>query len=67
MKDLIDFKAIWIWLVERWRTSFVTFLFTVAGFSAGGAVNEKSIVDDCRFMGSFRDGIQAYNCTPRAR
>lgn len=67
MKDLIDFKAIWIWLVERWRTSFVTFLFTVAGFSAGGAVNEKSIVDDCKFMGSFRDGIQAYNCTPRAR
>ena len=67
MKDLIDFKAIWIWLVERWRTSFVTFLFTVAGFSAGGAMNEKSIVDDCKFMGSFRDGIQAYNCTPRAR
>jgi hypothetical protein len=67
VKDIIDFKAIWMWLVERWRTSFVTFLFTVAGFSAGGAVNEKSIVDDCKFMGSFRDGIQAYNCTPRAR
>lgn len=67
MKDLVDFKAIWIWLVERWRTSFVTFLFTVAGFSAGGAMNEKNIVDDCKFMGSFRDGIQAYNCTPRAR
>lgn len=67
MKDLIDFKAIWVWMIERWRTSFVTVLFTVAGFGAGGAYNEKSIVDDCKFMGSFRDGIQAYNCTPRAR
>lgn len=67
MKDLIDFRAIWIWMVERWRTSLMTVLLTVAGFGAGGAVNEKSIVDDCKYMGSFRDGIQAYNCTPRAR
>ena len=67
MKELIDFKAIWIWMVERWRTSFMTVLFTVAGFGVGSAVSEKSIVDDCKFMGSFRDGVQAYNCTQRAR
>ena len=67
MRDLIDLKAIWMRIVEGWRTSFVTVLFTVAGFGAGGAAYQKSIVDDCKFMGSFRDGIQAYNCTPRAR
>ena len=67
MKDLIDIKAIWVRVVESWRTSFITVLFTVLGFGAGGIYNEKNIVDDCKFMGSFRDGIQAYNCTPRAR
>jgi hypothetical protein len=67
MKDLIDFKAIWVWLVEKWRTSFVVFLFSVAAFGSGAAYSEKQIVDDCKFMGSFRDGIQAYSCQPRAR
>jgi len=67
MKDLIDFKAIWVWLVEKWRTSFVVFLFSVAGFGAGGAVEKKGIIEDCKFMGAFRDGAQAYNCNPRVR
>lgn len=67
MRDLIDYKAIWAWAVEKWRTSLLTIIFTVLGFTGGGALERKNIVDDCKFMGSFRDGIQAYNCTPRAR
>ena len=67
MKDLIDFKAIWVWLVEKWRTSFVVFLFSIVGFGSGSLYAEKQITEDCRFMGSFRDGAQAYNCQPRVR
>ena len=41
MRDLIDFKAIWVWLIEKWRTSFVVFLFSVASFGSGAAYTEK--------------------------
>jgi hypothetical protein len=67
MKELIDFKKIWDWCVAKWRTSFGAVMFSVLAFLSGMAVQEKLIVDDCKFMGSFRDGIQAYNCTQRAR
>ena len=67
MKELIDFKAIWIWMIEKWRTSFATMLFTVLGFGSGSITQNKQITDDCKFMGSFRDGPQAYNCNVRAR
>lgn len=67
MKDLIDFKAIWNWCIEKWRTSFAVFVISILSFFAGSAYEEKQIVEDCRFMGSFRDGAQAYNCQPRVR
>jgi hypothetical protein len=43
------------------------FVVSIASFFAGTAYEEKQIVDDCRFMGAFRDGIQPYNCSPRVR
>lgn len=67
MKELIDFKKIWDWMVARWRNSFGSILLAVLAFVVGMATQEKLIVDDCKFMGSFRDGIQTYNCTQRAR
>ena len=67
MKDLIDFKKLWAWCVERWRTSFATVLIAIAAFFLGTAWESKSITEDCRFMGAFRDGAQAYNCQPRVR
>ena len=67
MKELIDFKKIWDWCASKWRTSFGCVVLAVLMFVIGMAVQEKLIVDDCKFMGSFRDGIQAYNCQVRAR
>jgi len=67
MKDLIDFKKIWTWCVERWKTSFGCIVLAVVTFLMGTALQNKLITEDCRFMGSFRDGTQTYNCQPRAR
>jgi len=67
MKDLIDLKKLWAWCVERWRTSFGCIVLAVAAFLFGMLFQEKLITEDCRFMGSFRDGAQAYNCQPRVR
>lgn len=67
MKELIDFKKIWDWLAGKWRNSFGSILLAVLAFVVGMELQEKLIVDDCKFMGSFRDGIQTYNCTQRPR
>jgi hypothetical protein len=67
MKDLIDFKKVWDWCVARWRTSFGCVVLALITFWLGMALQEKLITEDCRFMGSFRDGAQAYNCQPRVR
>ena len=67
MKELINFERIIDWCVDKWVNSFVTILLMVIAFFVGMAVQEKFITDDCRFMGAFRDGAQAYNCQPRVR
>jgi hypothetical protein len=67
MKDLIDLKAIWVWMVERWRTSFAAIALAVLAFFSGAEWGSKQITDDCKFMGTFRDGPQAYTCNPRVR
>ena len=67
MKELIDFKKIWDWCSTKWKTSFSCIVLAVLSFVFGMMLKEKLIVDDCKFMGSFRDGTQAYNCQPRMR
>ncbi len=67
MKDLIDLKKLWAWCAERWRTSFGCIVLAFIAFVFGMVFQEKLITEDCRFMGSFRDGAQAYNCQPRVR
>ena len=67
MKDLIDFQKIWKWLGDRWRTSFGCVVLTVLAFVLGMLWESKSITEDCRFMGAFRDGAQSYNCQLRVR
>jgi hypothetical protein len=67
MNELINLKAIWSKAVEKWRTSFATVLIAVAAFFFGMLVENKIIVDDCKFAGVFRDGAQAYSCQPSVR
>jgi len=67
MKELIDFKRVWDWLCDRWAESFGCVVLIMIAFFIGMVVQEKLITEDCRFMGSFRDGAQAYNCQARVR
>ena len=52
---------------EWWYRSLAVTVAAVIGFAAGSTLEEKLIVDDCKFMGSFRDGAQVFNCHPRVR
>ena len=67
MKELIDLKRIWDWCQSKWKTSFSCIVIMLLAFWFGMAVQEKLITEDCKFMGAFRDGPQAYNCNPRVR
>ena len=67
MKDLIDLKKIWTWCVNRWKDSFGCVVLAVIAFLLGMAWESKQITEDCRFMGSFRDGAQAYSCSQRVK
>lgn len=67
MKELIDIKKIYTWCVNRWKDSFGSIVLALVAFMLGMAVKEKFITEDCRFMGSFRDGAQVYNCQQRVR
>ncbi len=67
MKELIDFKSLWFRAIEKWRSSFGCIVLAVVAFAAGMMWESKNITEDCRFMGTFRDGAQAYSCSPRVR
>ncbi len=67
MKELLDLKRIWEWLKRTWATSFGCTLLAIVSFSIGYQLAVKYITEDCRFMGSFRDGVQAYTCQQRVR
>lgn len=67
MKELIDFKIASDWFMTKWRTPAGAASFVVVSFVAGMAMQNKFIVDDCKFMGAFRDGAYSYNCSVRPR
>lgn len=67
MKELIDIKAFWDWFVEKGRTTAGLVIFIVMAFWFGMTLKEKMITDDCKFMGTFRDGVYSYNCSARVR
>ena len=52
---------------EWWYRSLSITVAAILGFTAGATLEEKFIVDDCKFMGAFRDGSQVFNCNPRVR
>lgn len=65
MKELIDFQHIWRFVKEWWARSLAIVLLTVFGFSVGELSAEARIMDDCKIMGNFRVGIQAFTCQVR--
>lgn len=67
MKELLDLKRVWDWMAGKWARSFGCVLLILLAFWLGVAVTERDITNDCKFMGAFRDGPQAYNCNPRVK
>ena len=67
MKELLDLKKFWDWMASKWAKSFGCVLLIAIAFVFGTVWESKQITDDCKFIGSFRDGPQAYTCQPRVR
>ena len=67
MKELVDLKSAWDWMASKWARSFGCVILILLAFWFGMAVKEREITEDCKFMGAFRDGPQAYNCNARVR
>lgn len=68
MKELQDYWDVFVRRSrEWWAKSLGVVVFAVSAFFAGVQYEQKQITDDCKFMGSFREGTQAYNCQMRAR
>lgn len=67
MKELLDLKRVWDWCAGKWAQSFGCVMLIVLAFLFGMAWESKQITDDCKFMGTFRDGPQAYSCQVRVK
>ena len=68
MKDIFDYyDQVKRKSKEWWARSLGVVVIAVVSFFSGNAYQSKQITDDCKFMGSFRDGTQAYNCQQRVR
>jgi hypothetical protein len=65
MNELIDLKKIWDRAVELWRNHFTSIMACVVFFFVGAVVERKTIVDDCKFAKTFRDGSNVYSCELR--
>lgn len=67
MNEQIDIKTIWERCVSIWGRSMGAVVLMVLAYFAGGAVERKGLVEDCKFAGVFRDGHQPYSCQPTIR
>jgi hypothetical protein len=67
MKDLLDLKKIWDWVVTKWKESFGWILICVLMLLVGMEIQQKQMTDDCKIMGNFRDNTQAYSCQVRVK
>lgn len=67
MNELLNLKSAWDWMAGKWAKSFGCVVLALLSFLFGIAWESKQITEDCRFIGAFRDGPQAYNCSQRAK
>lgn len=67
MKELLDLEKIWQFLKVKWKDSFGWVVIAVIMFFFGIAWEQKQTTDDCKYIGSFRDGPQAYSCQVRIK
>ena len=62
IQEIEQLKKAGTWAKKLWAASLGIVLALVLGFTAGVLHTEGQIIDDCRFSGVFRIGIQSYNC-----
>jgi hypothetical protein len=68
MKELKEYwDKFWRHGREWWARSLGAVVVAVSAFFLGAEYQQKIVTEDCRFMGVFRDGPQAYTCQPRVR
>ena len=67
MSELLDLRTFWDKCVLIWKNAFGAILFAVIAFWGGMTVERKTIVEDCKFIGTFRDGHQPYTCQAQIR
>jgi len=67
MKELMDIKKGWAWFVSKCKSNIGIIILLCASFTFGYAFAYRQITDDCRFMGSFRDGPYSFTCQVRVR
>lgn len=67
MNGQVDIKTIWKQCTTLWGKSLGAVTLMVLAYFIGGAVERKSLVDDCKFAGAFRDGTQPFICQPTVR
>lgn len=67
MNGQVNIKTIWRQCTALWGKSMGAVALIVLSFFIGGAVERKSLVDDCKFAGAFRDGSQPFLCQPTVR
>ena len=63
--ESISFKRVLDWINYVWAKSLIAFGMFLIGVSVGQIQVESRITSDCRFAGSFRVEIQAFNCQRR--
>jgi hypothetical protein len=63
--DTSYIKTAWNWVNDVWAKSLAAIVLFYIGLWIGGVMAEARIVSDCKFAGSFRADIQAFNCQRR--
>jgi hypothetical protein len=63
--DTSYIKTAWAWVNDVWAKSLAAIVLFYIGLWIGGVMAEARIVSDCKFAGSFRADIQAFNCQRR--
>ncbi len=64
-EEIQQIKKAGAWVKKLWAASLGIILALAIGFGGGMLYVEGRIIDDCRFSGVFRIGLQVFNCGRR--
>ena len=62
MNELIDLTKLQNWIQSKWRASLGIIVALTLGILIGILSVEWRVIDDCKYLKSFRFGNMAFNC-----